>query len=468
MKIYLILAASENDPLKTKKPFMQPLALPILASCAPEHDYTFTDLLWEDFSSIDFQGDYDLIGISFRAPATETAFKIADKFRTLGKIVIMGGPQASVIPQRTKEHANAVVVGEGEKLWPVLLNDFQNNELKDFYITSPNENLDLSNFKNYYLSVLPDITSFPVPLRQLYKGKYAFDMVFTSRGCPINCNFCAVSTLFGTRMRFKKTEDVVAEINTLGKMYYLLDDTVFGRHGSYDYYLELYPKIAKLPEKRFWSGQANLDAAAHDKGKEVIKHASEGGLTHAFIGFETLNPDDMKNMATAPKMGIKDKSNFMADISENVKFITNNGILISAWFTIGLQHDSHKSIIETIEFCRKHHILPVLSPIQALEGTSFFDLMKSQGNLIDQKTNISNVNLSVLTNEDYIKIFKYNITAYRFLDIFRNTLFYFKKIKKLKRGTYELIYRTIFIVMTQLKLRKLIKKETIRFGSRMK
>jgi len=464
MKINLILANGEHDPFQKQYPFM-PLVLPILASCAPEHDYTFTDLLWDDISSIDFDGDYDLVGISFRVSATQTAYKIADRFRTSGKTVVMGGPQVSCVPLKAKEHADAIVIGEF--LWPLLLKDFENNEMKDFYIASPRPDLQLDGFSTYYLQNFPDISTLPKPIRSGFKTNYTFDMVFAARGCPVNCHFCAVSKLFGQKMRFKNIPEVVDEISTLRKKYFLLDDNVFGRIDSYDYYLELYNELSKLPEKRFWTGQANLNAAASEKGQAVIRAASQSGLTYAAIGFETLNPEDLKQLSIAPKMGMHGTENHLEQISNNVRFIQQQGIAASAWFTIGLEHDTVDSVLMTIDFCIKNNVFPVLTPIQALEGTKFHADLNERGMIVDRMSNVSNTKVSSLTNDDFIMLLEINLKrAYTFKNLIRNSWFYFRKNTALKQGFYQTVYRTIFIVITQIRMKKFLKKDVIRFKMR--
>ncbi len=467
MKIHLILAAGEADPLRRQDPFM-PLSLPILAGCAPEHDYTFTDLLWEDSSKLDFDKDFDLIGISFRVSATDKAFEIADKFREKGKTVVLGGAQASSIPFKAKQHADSVVVGEGERLWPILLNDLQKGELKDFYVSSPAKGLDFKGFNVYRLDSLPELNNLPLPARKLFGRKYTFDMVFAARGCPVDCSFCAVSDIFGTGMRFKEQSLVIIEINSFGRRFFLIDDTVFGRNNSYGYYFELYKKIQNLSKKRFWIGQANLDAAASEKGREVILQASLAGLSYVSVGLETINPQNMAATGIIPKMGISDKNNPLADIKTNIEFIQKQGIGISGWFTIGLEHDTIESCRESIDFCIETNIFPVFTPIQALEGTRYYNELNERGLLLNQKTNVSNVKNASLKNHDYIDILKEVIDkAYSTKQIWKTTLFYLKTIYKTKKGLFNLIHRIILLQITQLKLKKISKQELIRFKSRI-
>ena len=162
----------------------------------------------------------------------------------------MGGPQVSCAPIKAKQHAASIVIGEGDFLWPLLLDDFQKGEMKDFYVSSLRPDLDLTGYSTYYLQNFPDISTLPKPIRGGFKSSYTFDMVFAARGCPVNCHFCAVSRLFGTKMRYKNIPEVVEEINTLRKKYFLLDDSVFGRNDSYDYYLDLYKELQKQKAKR--------------------------------------------------------------------------------------------------------------------------------------------------------------------------------------------------------------------------
>ncbi len=263
LNIKLILSADENDPLRKKDPFM-PLSLAILASVAPDHNYSFTDMLWDE---VDIEEPVDLVGISVRMSAEKTAFKMADQFRKKGITVVMGGPQVSSNPFEALKHSDVVVIGEGEKLWPILLSDFKTNKLKQFYVCSPGV-FNANGHTVFQLDQLPELKDMPIPRRDLFRKKYTFDMVFASRGCPINCDFCSVSKLFGKTYRFKPVEDVVKEIESFKRYYYLIDDTVFGRPSTYHYYLSLYDKIKQLKKVRYWTGQANLDAASHEEGRK--------------------------------------------------------------------------------------------------------------------------------------------------------------------------------------------------------
>ncbi len=467
MKILLILASGDVDPLKNLDPFM-PLVFPILASVAPEHDYTFIDLLRDDESSIRNDKEYDVVGISYRVSARNKAFKIADRFRENNTPVVLGGPQASTLPFEAIEHADAVVVGEAERLWPIILNDLKKDELKRFYVSTPKD-FDSKGYTCYKVNDFPCLTQMPVPRRDFIRGKYSFDVIYAARGCPVDCSFCSVSNLFGKKIRLREVDDVVAEIDTLRRRFYLVDDTVFGRPVCYDYYLVLYQKIQKLKKKRFWTGQANLDAAADPKGKQVIEEAAKAGFCFASIGIETINPENQKDTGVDKKLGISGEKDMRDEIKDNIDFIQRQGISISGWFTIGLEGDTLESCLDAIDFCIETNIFPIFSPIQVFEGTRLYDELNEQGKLIDKNTNVTNIKHPNLTNEDLIFILKTVLDkGFSKKAIWKRTWFYLKLFRKLKRGQFDLVYRIMYALIAQFRIKKIQKQEIVRFGSRIK
>jgi len=449
----LILAASENDPLRKTDPFM-PLSLPLLAGSAPDHEYIFVDMLAGELP--DYNQIIDAVGISARITAESTAYEIADTFRAKGVKVILGGAQISSVPYRASEHADAVAVGEGEPLWPVILEDIKSNQLKDFYISSPVD-FDSRGKSVYRTGTFPDLKHTPLAVRKYYRKKYAFDTVFATRGCPVNCDFCSVSTLFGKEIRKRPVQDVVNEIESFRNFYYLLDDTVFGRPSTYDYYLSLYDSIAKLKKKRVWTGQANLDAASHPKGREVIRKAAEAGLVYAAIGIESINPVIQKKSGTLAKTGAAHSDDIIGKMKENIRFIQEQGIVISGWFTVGYDEDTIDTFYKTLEFCNEMNLIPIISPLEALPGTDLYREMKALKRI--DHTKAINIIHPLMKEEDVVKTFRdVTVKGNTIGRIIRRTLFYSSRFDKstrnLNQKIHNKIFKTVFTFVLQLKMRK--------------
>ncbi len=464
LNITLILAAGMKDSLTKKDPFM-PLSLPILASVAPKHNYTFIDMLWEP-EKVDFDTPDELIGISLRQSAELTAYEIADEFIKRGKTVVLGGAQASAVPYRAKEHAASVVIGEAEELWPILLQDYQNKKLKDFYVSSPKK-FDAKGMSLYQSENMPDLKNLPTPKRSLYKRNYTFDLTFASRGCPIDCDFCLVSDLFGKKLRFKPIDDVIKDIKQFKRFYYLLDDTVFGRPSCYDYYLELYDKLAQFPKRKYWTGQANLDAVNHEKGREVIKKAAKSGLVYAAVGLESINRKTLEDSGSYAKMGIKNKDEYIADMKEHIAFIQKQGIIISGWFAIGYETDTLQTYYDTLKFCEETNILPVFTPIRAIPGSRLWHKMQSDNRLQDLHSHISNIKHPKLSDPEIAKAMLNTAKqGYSFKMNWKRLKFYFAIFRKSEQNVHDTIFKTIFAFITQNKMQKIVYSENKRLIQR--
>lgn len=458
LDITLIVAAPENDPLVGNMPFM-PLSLPILAAAAPEHKYTFIDMLSEK-REINFDISSPVIGISYRQAAEKTAFALGDKFLKLGKTVVFGGAQPSVSPYNAKEHCTSVVIGEAEELWSILLDDYLKNSLKEYYVCAEKD-FDSKGKSSFVVNKFPDLQNLPLPDRSIFKKKYTFDMTFASRGCPINCDFCIVSDVFGKRMRFKPVEDVVKDIKQFKNFYYILDETVFGRPNCYDYYIELYDKIAELPKKKYWTGQANIDAASNEKGRTVIQKAAKAGLVYAAVGLESINKETLKLSGAFSKMGIKNENDYISKMKENIAFIQEQGILVSGWFAIGYENDTVQTYYDTLEFCKETNILPVFTPVMALSGSRLWERIEKEGRLQERESHISNIKHPVMSDTQIAKaLYDTSIKGYNTHENIRRLKYYFKLFRKSEKNFNDALYKTIFAYITQNKMQKLVLKET--------
>jgi len=466
MRIRLILAAGDNDPVRGNNPF-KPLSLTLLAGAAPGHDYDLVDMLSE--TEINYDTNPDLVGISVRRSSEEVAFKVADNYKTKGVPVILGGPQVSANPFVSLQHADAIVIGEGEELWLQLLDDFAAGKLKEFYVSAPKK-FDAKGHSVFQLPELPSLENIPKPRRDLFSRKYDFELVFSSRGCAINCDFCSVTRLFGSRYRFRPVEDVVEEIAGFKGYYYLIDDTVFGRVNTYDYYLELYDKISRLKKSNYWIGQANLDAASHEKGRKVIGKAVESGFIYAAIGMESINKEVLQKSGSYSKMGVRKSDDMLEKMKENIRFIQQQGILISAWFAIGYEDDDLQTYYDTLNFCLEMNVLPVFTPVQAMEGTDLYDRLKAEGRLQDPDKNVTNVPHHSITNQQVVKAMEYvHQKGYNLPAILKRTWFYFKILAgKKDQRVQDVIHKTIFAFITQWRFAKIVKQENETLKKRIK
>lgn len=130
MKLELILPKRKNVGRVSKAPAPH-LGLGMVAALTPKDaDISLTD---ERIAAIDFKKDIDLVGISATTTTAPRASEIADAFRAKGVGGVLGGIHPSILPEEASQHADAVVIGEAEGVWPKVIDDFKAGRLKSFY-----------------------------------------------------------------------------------------------------------------------------------------------------------------------------------------------------------------------------------------------------------------------------------------------------------------------------------------------
>jgi radical SAM superfamily enzyme YgiQ (UPF0313 family) len=324
MKLELIVpAALRNREKKMKKGILPPLGLAMVAALTPhEVEVSLTD---ENITFIDFHKDVDLVGITALTSTAHRAYEIADTFRARGVKVVLGGIHPSILPEEAGQHADAVVIGEAEGIWPKVIEDFKANRLQSIYRQDER----------------PSLVDLPIPRRDLFApGAYFVrNTIFTTRGCPYSCSFCTVTTFFGHTYRCRPVDEVIKEIETLKnrKFVVFLDDNIVGN-----------PKFAKelfralIPYKIKWVGQSSVTVARDD---ELLRLAAASGCIDLFIGFESLSP---ANLSAVGK-----KINAVDEYENVIKKIHSQGIGVHGFFIFGFDEDDADTFKRTVRFAQK-------------------------------------------------------------------------------------------------------------------
>jgi len=261
MKITLI-----DPPLPYASPPLAPLILEYLGglthSAMPDAEIELLDPKFRPFS-VD-QVEADLVGIcGSRIVTLPWVYSTADTLRKRGKQVVLGGFNPSAMPEEAKKHADAVVIGEAESVWPEVLADARKGQLKPFYYASP----------------LP-LVNLPAPIRM---PGYKFHGIFTMRGCSSGCTFCALTCLYGKTYRYRPIDDVVKEVNAMPeKFFWNTDGNIWG--GNINRAIDLFTALKGSNKK--WFGFGDLKAISTPQGDKLARAARESGLLSLWLGCE--------------------------------------------------------------------------------------------------------------------------------------------------------------------------------------
>ncbi len=352
MKIELIIpAVQENARIPN-------LALPILSALSPRDvEISLTDDL---LTPIDLRRDLkevDLVGITVLSKTALRAYQIADAYREKGIPVVLGGIHPTALPEEAKKHADSVVIGEAEEIWPMLIEDLRRGDLKPFYRQE----------------TYTDLSKVPIPRRDLLpkRGYLPIDVVQVTRGCPYRCEFCSVQKFYGETYRFRPISKVVDEVRRLSHRWMMFNDDNIIASPSYS--TELLRALIPLEKK--WFGQASLHGL---KKIENIELLAKSGCTSLFIGFESLS---RQNMIEVQKF-----QNDPAEYREIIGHLHRYGIAICGSFIFGFDEDDPTVFEEVVEFSIQTKlfsaIFMVLTPYPE---TSFYSRVKNEGRLVHDR-----------------------------------------------------------------------------------
>ena len=358
MKLLLILPKNERSywgqVSKSGKAGFARLNLPTLAALTPKE--WEVEILDARVTSVDYNARVDLVGITGFTAEIPSAYHIADNFRKKGVKVVLGGVHVSALPDEALQHADAVVIGEAELVWHKLLEDFKRSGLKQKYKA---DNLcDMENMVTPRRDILN---------RKMYSG---FNTLQATRGCPFNCDYCAVTAFFGHEFRVRPIDEVSAEIKGFDtKEFFFMDDNIVGRP---KYAKELFQRL--IPLKVIWGSQASITMA---KDPELLRLYAESGGKYAFIGFESLSQKNLEKL----RKGWNSAENY----KEAIKKIHDAGINIIGSFVFGLDEDDKTVFKNTFEFIMDTNMdvaqFHILTP---LPGTVTYSVLEKEGRIIDR------------------------------------------------------------------------------------
>ena len=339
------------------------LGLLTLAGMTPEE----VDLRYLDLPNpgdlTELPGPFDVVAISSFTAQIKEAYKLADRYRAAGVTVLLGGLHVTARPEEAARHADSILLGEGESLWPQLIADLRANRLKSCYDARP------LNF---------DFAQSPMPRFDLLDvANYNRLTVQTQRGCPFNCDFCGASIRLNPRFKTKPVDRVLAEIHRIKEIWpnpfiEFADDNTFAdkTHGR-----ELVRALQ--PEGLRWFTETDISIA---RDPELLAMMKDAGCAQILVGLESP--------MAAGLDGLEHKSNWkrrqMDGYRRAIETIQDAGITMNGCFVLGLDGQDAGAFEAVHDFVRETGLYEVqITVMTAFPGAPLYDRLAQQGRLLD-------------------------------------------------------------------------------------
>lgn len=349
-----------------KKASLPPLGLLTVASMLPStwatrlidvnvQQLTDDDLAWAD-----------VVLVSAMMAQRTSSHELIPRCKAAGKIVIAGGPLFSMklddLPM-----IDHFILGEAETTLPAFLLDFENGCARRVYSSSE----------------FPDIRKTPAPMWELADLKrYATMSIQFSRGCPFDCDFCNITSLFGHQPRTKTGAQIVAELDGLYRigwrdLVFFVDDNLIGNKQRLKQ--DLLPALIAWKKDHpgiSFNTETSINLA---DDAELMRLMVEAGFSTVFIGIET--PDET-SLAECNK-----KQNRGRDLLENVKSIQRAGMQVQAGFIVGFDSDATSIFQRQVEFIQKSGIVTAMvGLLQAIPDTRLYKRLQREGRILRNPT----------------------------------------------------------------------------------
>lgn len=290
-----------------------------------------------------------LVGISSMTVTIERAQEIATRARACGSHVVVGGVHATLLPDQVAQWADTVVVGEAYRTWPQIIRDFAEQKIQARYV-------------DVEWAPLGNLT--PISERVLRRvdehRNYWTPSLEITRGCPRNCTFCTAVRVSGKVMRYRPVEQIVEEIQRRNIKRFFLTDDNFGLNFRIapEYVEQVFRALAPLPI-RSWTTQTEMIVAEFP---DLLDLARRAHLDKLFIGFESINPDNRRDLGGKTQGQIK-------DIQRIVRKLHEHGLGVVGLFVFGFDHDTIEVFERTWQFIRETEFdgvsVTVLTPFPA-------------------------------------------------------------------------------------------------------
>ena len=389
LKILLIAPKGKKDSKTNQKPLFN-MAIGVLVSLTPA--YHHIEIVDEHFGDIiNYDGDYDVVGITSRTIDATRGYEIADEFLKKGTKVMLGGLHVSFNTEEARVHADCIVCGEAENLWETVLEDVALHRLKPLY--------DSKDFP-------PVKEIIPIDYERIAKASKRGKVdgtksipIYVTRGCPYECSFCVTPNFTGKLYRAQKPEELKKQIETAKRVFFE------PKGKSSKPWFMLTDENLGVSKKRLWESlelikECNINFSVFFsinflEDKETVKRLVEAGCIMVLVGFESINQSTLEAYN-------KGHVNSADKFSRLIEECRQAGLNVQGNFLVNPALDSFEDMDNLVKFVGKNNVfMPIFQIITPYPGTSMYWEYKNNGWITNEDWEKYNAMNLVIRSERY-------------------------------------------------------------------
>lgn len=327
----------------------------ILASLVPDELHAGITVADESIQKLPLNERFDIVAISVLTGTSTRAYEIARHYRKMGAFVVLGGVHVTLCPDEAQEHADSIVCGYGEEMWPQLLNDYLKGRTQARYVGGP---ASLQNYPTYNSNFLK---------RKAYLNP---DVIFATRGCKGTCDFCSVPAA-GFKWDTRPVGEVIEQVKSFKGSRLAFNDVSLLEDREYS--MELFTELASLKKK--WGGLCTSRVADDD---EMLDLMAKSGCIFLLVGIESINPGSLSSM----NKGFNKPDQY----KKLVQKLHERDIVLMGCFIFGTDEDNLSVFKDTVEMVDELRIdIPRYAIYTPYPGTDAFKKLESEGRLLHKR-----------------------------------------------------------------------------------